>query len=40
MEQLKKAGADLSKKETVEAVSGQLDLLLDKLEEEIEKINL
>jgi len=40
MEQLKKAGIDLSKKETVEAVSGQLDLLLDKLEEEIEKINL
>ena len=40
MEQLKKAGVDLSKKETVEAVSGQLDLLLDKLEEEIEKINL
>ena len=40
MEQLKKAGADLSKKETVKAVSEQFDLLLDKLEKEIEKMDL
>ena len=38
MEQLKKAGADLEEKSTVEAVSRQLDSLLDKLEEEIVKI--
>ena len=38
MEQLKEAGADLEEKSTVEAVSRQLDSLLDKLEEEIVKI--
>ena len=39
MNQLKKAGVDLSKKSTIEAVSKQLDGLLDKLENEIKKIN-
>ena len=39
MNQLKKAGVDLSKKSTIEAVSKQLDSLLDKLENEIKKIN-
>ena len=39
MNQLKKAGVDLSKKSTIEAVSKQLDDLLDKLENEIKKIN-
>ena len=38
MSQLKKAGADLEEKATIEAVSEQLDSLLDKLEEEIKKI--
>ena len=38
MTQLKKAGADLEEKATIEAVSEQLDSLLDKLEEEIKKI--
>ena len=38
MEQLKKAGVDLSKIETIEAVAKQFDLLLDKLEVEIEKL--
>ena len=35
MNQLKKAGVDLSKKSTIEAVSKQLDDLLDKLENEM-----
>ena len=39
MNQLKKAGVDLSKKETVEAVTRDLDHLLDQLEEEIGKLN-
>lgn len=39
MNQLKKAGVDLSKKSTIEAVSKQLDGLLGKLENEIKKIN-
>lgn len=39
MNQLKKAGVDLSKKSTIEAVSKQLDGLLDKLENEIKKKN-
>ena len=39
MNQLKKAGVDLSKKSTIEAVSKQLDGLLDKLENEIKTIN-
>jgi oligoendopeptidase F len=38
MNQLKIAGVDLSKKETVEAVTKDLDRLLDQLEEEINKI--
>ena len=38
MEQLKKAGVDLSKIETIEAVAKQFDLLLDKLEVEIRKL--
>ena len=38
MEQLKKAGVDLSKIETIEAVAKQFDLLLDKLEAEIKKL--
>ena len=38
MEQLKKAGVDLSKIETIEAVARQFDLLLDKLEVEIGKL--
>ncbi|MCS5421620.1 MULTISPECIES: oligoendopeptidase F [Psychrilyobacter] len=38
MNQLKKAGVDLSKRETVEAVSKDLDRLLDQLEEEIGKL--
>jgi oligoendopeptidase F len=38
MNQLKKAGVDLSKRETVEAVTVDLDKLLDKLEVEIEKL--
>ena len=38
MEQLKKAGVDLSKIETIEAVAKQFDLLLDKLEMEIGKL--
>ena len=38
MEQLKKAGVDLSKIETIEAVAKQFDLLLDKLEVEIGKL--
>ena len=38
MEQLKKAGVDLSKIETIEAVAKQFDLLLDKLEIEIGKL--
>ena len=38
MEQLKKAGVDLSKIETIEAVAKQFDLLLDKLEAEIGKL--
>jgi len=38
MNQLKKAGVDLSKKSTIEAVSKQLDSLLDKLEVEIKKL--
>lgn len=39
MNQLKKAGVDLSNKETVEAVTKDLDKLLDQLEEEINKLN-
>ena len=39
MNQLKKAGVDLSKKSTIEAVSKQLDGLLDKLENEIKKLH-
>ena len=35
---LKKAGVDLSKIETIEAVAKQFDLLLDKLEVEIGKL--
>jgi len=38
MEQLKKAGVDLSRIETIEAVAKQFDLLLDKLEVEIGKL--
>ena len=38
MEQLKKAGVDLSKIKTIEAVARQFDLLLDKLEAEIGKL--
>ena len=38
MEQLKKAGVDLSKIETIEAVAKQFDLLLDKLGVEIGKL--
>ena len=38
MNQLKKAGVDLSKKSTIEAVSKQFDSLLDKLEAEIKKL--
>ena len=38
MEQLEKAGVDLSKIETIEAVAKQFDLLLDKLEVEIGKL--
>ena len=38
MEQLKKAGVDLSKIKTIEAVAKQFDLLLDKLEVEIGKL--
>ncbi len=38
MEQLKKAGVDFSKVETIEAVAKQFDLLLDKLEVEIGKL--
>lgn len=38
IEQLKKAGVDLSKIETIEAVAKQFDLLLDKLEVEIGKL--
>ena len=38
MEQLKKAGVDLSKIETIEAVAKQFNLLLDKLEVEIGKL--
>ena len=38
MEQLKKAGVDLSKIETIEAMAKQFDLLLDKLEVEIGKL--
>ena len=38
MNQLKKAGVDLSKKSTIEAVSKQLDSLLNKLEAEIKKL--
>ncbi len=38
MEQLKRAGVDLSKKETIDAVGKQLDLLLDRLEKEIKNI--
>ena len=38
MEQLKKAGVDLSKIETIKAVAKQFDLLLDKLEVEIGKL--
>lgn len=38
MNQLKKAGVDLSKRETIEAVTKDLDKLLDQLEEEITKL--
>lgn len=38
MEQLRKAGVDLSQKSTIEAVSEQLESLLDRLEEEIGKL--
>lgn len=38
MNQLKKAGVDLEEKNTIKAVSKQLDRLLDKLEEEIGKM--
>lgn len=38
MNQLKKAGVDLSEKETVEAVTKDLDRLLDQLEKEINKL--
>ena len=38
MEQLKKAGVDLSRIETIEAVAKQFNLLLDKLEVEIGKL--
>ena len=38
MNQLKKAGVDLSQKSAIEAVAYQLDRLLDSLEEEIKKI--
>ena len=40
MEQLKKAGVDLSRIETIEAVAKQFDLLLDKLEVEIGKLEI
>ncbi|MDO5089199.1 MAG: oligoendopeptidase F [Leptotrichiaceae bacterium] len=40
MEQLKKAGVDLSKKAAIKAVSEQLDILIDKLEKEIKEINI
>lgn len=40
MEQLKKSGVDLSKIETIEAVAKQFDLLLDKLEVEIGKLEI
>ncbi|RRD39528.1 oligoendopeptidase F [Leptotrichia sp. OH3620_COT-345] len=39
MEQLKKAGVDLSKKTAIKAVSEQLNILIDKLENEIKKID-
>ena len=38
MNQLKKAGVDLSQKSAIEAVAYQLDRLLDSLEEEIKKM--
>ena len=38
MNQLKKAGVDLSKKESIEAITKDLDKLLDQLEEEIDKL--
>lgn len=38
MEQLRKAGVDLAQKSTIEAVSRQLNDLLDKLEKEIKKL--
>lgn len=38
MEQLRKAGVDLAEKSTIEAVSKNLDSLLDKLEKEIDKL--
>lgn len=38
MNQLKKAGVDLEKKETIKAVSKQLDTLLDQLELEMKKL--
>ena len=38
MNQLKKAGVDLEKKETVKAVGKQLNELLDKLEREIKNL--
>ena len=37
MNQLEKAGVDLKSKETIKAVSSQLNNLLDKLEKELEK---
>ena len=37
MNQLEKAGVDLKSKETIKAVSSQLNSLLDKLEKELEK---
>jgi oligoendopeptidase F len=38
MNQLKKAGVDLSKRETVQAITKDLDKLLDQLEKEIKKL--
>ena len=38
MNQLKKAGVDLSKKTAIEEVAKQFDILLDKLEIEIKKL--
>jgi oligoendopeptidase F len=39
MEQLKKAGVDLSKPETIKAVITQLDTMVSLLEKELAKVN-